>query len=158
MSFSLILLAAGKSNRFKSKVPKPYHKLGGKTLLEISLSKFRQFKEIKKISGNEKNTTNNRMELLAPINALKDMKPGVEIKIYTDSQYVKNGITEWINSWLANNWKTSKKEDVKNKDLWLELYNLNQSLDVNWNWVKAHDGNPLNEEVDLLAKQAANLN
>ena len=81
-------------------------------------------KEIRKISGSEKNTTNNRMELLAPINALKDMKPGVEIKIYTDSQYVKNGITEWINTWLANNWKTSKKEDVKNKDLWIDLYNF----------------------------------
>ena len=114
-------------------------------------------KEIRKISGSEKNTTNNRMELLAPINALKYMKPGVEIKIYTDSQYVKNGITEWINTWLANNWKTSKKEDVKNKDLWIELYNLNKSLNVQWNWVKAHDGNPMNEEVDLLAKKAANL-
>ena len=114
-------------------------------------------KEIRKISGSEKNTTNNRMELLAPINALKGMKPGVEIKIYTDSQYVKNGITEWINTWLANNWKTSKKEDVKNKDLWIDLYNLNKSLNIQWNWVKAHDGNPLNEEVDLLAKKAANL-
>ena len=114
-------------------------------------------KETRKISGNEKNTTNNRMELLAPINALKDMKPGIEIKIYTDSQYVKNGITEWINTWLANNWKTSKKEDVKNKDLWIDLYNLNKSLNIQWNWVKAHDGNPLNEEVDLLAKKAANL-
>ena len=114
-------------------------------------------KEVRKISGSEKNTTNNRMELLAPINALKDMKPGTEIKIYTDSQYVKNGITEWINTWLANNWKTSKKEDVKNKDLWIELYNLNKSLNVQWNWVKAHDGNPMNEEVDLLAKKAANL-
>ena len=107
--------------------------------------------------GGEKNTTNNRMELLAPINALKDMKPGVEIEIYTDSQYVKNGITEWINTWLANNWKTSKKEDVKNKDLWIELYNLNKSLNVQWNWIKAHDGNPMNEEVDFLAKKAANL-
>ena len=114
-------------------------------------------KKIRKISGSEKNTTNNRMELLAPINALKVMKPNVEIKIYTDSQYVKNGITEWINTWLANNWKTSKKEDVKNKDLWIELYNLNKSLNVEWNWVKAHDGNPMNEEVDLLAKRAANL-
>ena len=114
-------------------------------------------KKIRKISGSEKNTTNNRMELLAPINALKHMKPGVEIKIYTDSQYVKNGITEWINTWLANNWKTSKKEDVKNKDLWIDLYNLNKSLNIQWNWVKAHDGNPLNEEVDLLAKKAANL-
>ena len=113
-------------------------------------------KKIKKISGSEKNTTNNRMELLAPINALKSMKPGVKIKIYTDSQYVKNGITEWINTWLTNNWKTSKKENVKNKDLWIELYNLNKSLNVQWNWIKAHDGNPTNEEVDLLAKKAAN--
>ena len=115
-------------------------------------------KEIRKISGNEKNTTNNRMELLAPINALNDMKPGVEIKIYTDSQYVRNGITEWINTWLTNNWKTSKKEDVKNKDLWIELYKLNQSLNVKWNWVKAHAGDTLNEEVDILAKEAAYLN
>ena len=109
------------------------------------------------ISGNEKNTTNNRMELLAPINALKGIKSGSEIKIYTDSQYVKNGITEWINTWLSNDWKTSKKEDVKNKDLWIELYNLTKFLDIQWIWVKAHDGNPLNEEVDLLAKRAANL-
>ena len=108
------------------------------------------------ISGNEKNTTNNRMELLAPINALREIKSGPKIKIYTDSQYVKNGITEWINTWLNNNWKTSKKEDVKNKDLWIELYNLTKFFDIQWIWVKAHDGNPLNEEVDLLAKRAAN--
>lgn len=113
--------------------------------------------EIKEISGSEKNTTNNRMELLAPIRALKEMKQSDQIEIYTDSQYVKLGITEWINTWVVNNWKTSKKEDVKNKDLWIELYNLNKSLNVQWNWVKAHDGNPMNEEVDLLAKKAANL-
>ena len=108
------------------------------------------------ISGNEKNTTNNRMELLAPINALRGIKSGPKIKIYTDSQYVKNGITDWINTWLNNDWKTSKKEDVKNKDLWIELYNLTKFLDIQWIWVKAHDGNPLNDEVDLLAKRAAN--
>ena len=113
--------------------------------------------QIKKISGNEKNTTNNRMELLAPIKALQGIKTGSKIKVYTDSQYVKNGITEWINTWLNNNWKTSKKEDVKNKDLWIELYNLTKFLDIQWIWVKAHDGNLLNEEVDLLAKRAANL-
>ena len=112
--------------------------------------------EKKIISGNEKNTTNNRMELLAPINALRGIKPGSKIKIYTDSQYVKNGITEWINTWLNNNWKTSKREDVKNKDLWIELYNLTKLLNIQWIWIKAHDGNPLNEEVDLLAKRAAN--
>ena len=114
--------------------------------------------KIKKISGSEKNTTNNRMELMATINALREISTNQEIEIYTDSKYVKLGITEWINTWLKNNWKTSKKKDVKNKDLWVELYGLNKSLDVNWNWVKAHAGNPLNEEVDLLAKKAANLN
>ena len=113
---------------------------------------------IKKISGNEKNTTNNRMELLAPINALKQIDAKSKIEIFTDSQYVKLGITEWINKWVSNNWQTAKKEDVKNKDLWVELYNLNQSLNVKWNWVKAHAGDPLNEEVDMLAKEAANLN
>jgi ribonuclease HI len=113
--------------------------------------------KIKKISGNEKNTTNNRMELLAPINALKKMNASSQITIYTDSQYVKLGITEWINKWIVNNWQTSKKEDVKNKDLWIELYDLNKSLNVKWKWVKAHAGNPINEEVDLMAKKAANL-
>ena len=112
----------------------------------------------RKISGNEKNTTNNRMELMAPINALKNINSKDPIEIFTDSKYVKNGITEWINTWVLNNWKTSKKENVKNKDLWLELHKLNQSLSVKWNWVKAHAGNPLNEEVDMLAKKAANLN
>jgi len=112
---------------------------------------------IKKISGSEKSTTNNRMELMATIRALSDMKPQDEIELYTDSQYVKLGITEWINSWIKNSWKTSKKENVKNKDLWLKLYNLDQSLNIKWNWIKAHAGDPLNEEVDLLAKKAANL-
>ena len=114
--------------------------------------------KIKKISGNEKNTTNNRMELMATINALKEMSTRDLIEIFTDSKYVKNGITEWVNSWILNNWKTSKKEDVKNKDLWIELYKLNQSLNIKWNWVKAHAGDPLNEEVDMLAKKAADLN
>ena len=112
---------------------------------------------IEKISGNEKNTTNNRMVLLATINALKQIESNKQIKIYTDSQYVKLGITEWINKWIKNNWQTSKKEDVKNKDLWLKLYNLNNSLNIEWNWIKAHSGNTLNEEVDLLAKKAAQL-
>ena len=112
---------------------------------------------IKKISGNEKNTTNNRMELMAPINALKNIDSDEEINIYTDSKYVKLGITEWIKTWVNNNWKTSKKEEVKNKDLWTELYDLNKTFNVTWNWIKAHAGNPLNEEVDLLAKKAAGL-
>ena len=86
------------------------------------------------------------------------MNQSDQLEIYTDSQYVKLGITEWINTWVVNNWKTSKKEDVKNKDLWVELYDLNKSLNVKWNWVRAHAGNVMNEKVDLLAKKAANLN
>jgi len=114
--------------------------------------------DIKKVSGSEKNTTNNRMELMAPLNALKEMDPNKEIEIYTDSQYVKLGITDWIHKWIKNNWQTSKKEPVKNKDLWMELYDLTKSHEIKWIWVKAHAGNKLNEEVDLLAKQAAELN
>ena len=112
---------------------------------------------IKKISGGEKNTTNNRMELSATINALKNIITKEEIHIFTDSQYVKLGITEWINKWVKNDWQTAKKEDVKNKDLWIDLYKLNKSLNVKWNWIKAHAGDPLNEEVDSLAKKAAGL-
>ena len=114
--------------------------------------------KIEKISGSEKNTTNNRMELMAPIEALGKIKKKKKVKIFTDSQYVKMGITNWIHNWIKNNWQTSKKEDVKNKDLWLNLYKLTQSLDIEWHWVKAHAGNTLNEEVDALAKDAAKSN
>ena len=113
--------------------------------------------EIKKISGSEKDTTNNRMELIATINALKEVNSEDLIEIYTDSKYVKNGITDWIHNWIKNNWKTSNKEDVKNKDLWIQLHELSNNSKIRWNWVKAHAGNPLNEEVDLLAKKAAGL-
>ena len=114
--------------------------------------------EIIKISGGEKNTTNNKMELMAPINALKKIDKDKKVEIYTDSKYVKLGITEWIHKWTKNNWQTSKKEDVKNKELWIELFELSKSLRITWIWVKAHAGNTINEEVDLLAKQAAELN
>ena len=114
--------------------------------------------EVKKISGSVKDTTNNKMELMAPIKALQEVKEQQSIEIYTDSQYVKLGITEWIHKWIKNNWQTSKKEPVKNKDLWMELYDLTKSHEIKWIWVKAHAGNTLNEQVDLLAKQAAELN
>ena len=114
--------------------------------------------EIIKISGGEKNTTNNKMELMAPINALKKINKDKKVEIYTDSKYVKLGITEWIHKWTKNNWQTSKKEDVKNKELWIELFELTKSFEINWIWVKAHSGNLLNEEVDSLAKQAAESN
>jgi len=114
--------------------------------------------EIKKISGSVKDTTNNKMELMAPIKALQQIKEKQPIKIYTDSQYVRLGITDWVHKWIKNNWQTSKKEPVKNKELWIQLYELTSSFDVKWIWVKAHAGNILNEEVDLLAKQAAESN
>ena len=113
---------------------------------------------IKKISGSVKDTTNNKMELMAPIMALQEIGKNNEIDIYTDSQYVRLGITEWIHKWIKNNWQTSKKEPVKNKELWMQLYELTKSYKIKWIWVKAHAGNALNEEVDLLAKKAAELN
>ena len=111
-----------------------------------------------RISGSEKKTTNNKMELMAPIKALQKIDKDEQIEIYTDSKYVKLGITEWIHKWKKNNWQTSKKEPVKNKDLWIQLYDLTSSFEISWIWVKAHAGNALNEEVDLLAKKAAESN
>jgi len=112
---------------------------------------------IKEISGSVKDTTNNKMELMAPIKAIQEVKEQQPIEIYTDSQYVKLGITDWIHKWIKNNWQTSKKEPVKNKELWMELYELTKNHEIKWIWVKAHAGNILNEQVDLLAKQAAEL-
>ena len=114
--------------------------------------------EVKEISGSVKDTTNNKMELMAPIMALKQIKQNDQIEIYTDSQYVRLGITEWVHKWIKNNWQTSKKEPVKNKELWIQLYELTNQFEIKWIWVKAHAGNALNEEVDLLAKKAAELN
>jgi ribonuclease HI len=114
--------------------------------------------DVKKISGSVKDTTNNKMELMAPIKALQEIKEKQSIEIYTDSQYVRMGITDWVHKWIKNNWQTSKKKPVKNKELWIQLYDLNKYHEIKWIWVKAHAGNILNEEVDLLAKQAAELN
>ena len=114
--------------------------------------------EVKKISGSVKDTTNNKMELMAPIKALLEVEKNQLIEIYTDSQYVRLGITDWIHKWIKNNWQPSKKEPVKNKELWVQLYELTNSYEIKWIWVKAHAGNILNEEVDFLAKKAAESN
>ena len=103
------------------------------------------------ISGSENNTTNNRMELLAPIMALKKIKRKSEITIFTDSKYVKDGITDWIKKWKLNNWKGSNKKPVKNKDLWIKLDNACLKHEVTWKWVKAHAGNKYNNIADELA-------
>ena len=114
--------------------------------------------KITKISGNKKNTTNNQMELMAAIEALKKIPTEQEVQLYTDSKYVKMGITEWIKKWSQNNWKTSSKQKVKNLELWIELNEISKKHKIEWFWVKGHAGNLINEEVDALAKKAANLN
>ena len=103
------------------------------------------------ISGSENKTTNNRMELMAPIMALKKIKNKSEIIIYTDSRYVKDGITEWIKKWKLNNWKSSNKKPIKNKDLWVKLENSCKKHNVSWKWVRAHAENKYNNLVDELA-------
>ena len=110
------------------------------------------------IAGNKKNTTNNQMELMAAIEALKKIPTGQKVQVYTDSKYVKLGITEWIEKWSQNNLKTSSKQKVKNLELWTELNEISKKHKIEWFWVKGHAGNPINEEVDTLAKKAANLN
>ena len=108
----------------------------------------------KNISGSEENTTNNRMELSAAIMALEEVNTNSEITIYTDSTYVKNGITEWVLKWKENGWKNSNREPVKNKDLWEKLYNLCEQNTINWKWVKGHASNKYNNLADELATKA----
>ena len=108
------------------------------------------------IKGSKKNTTNNQMELLATIKALKKIPKGSNVQIFTDSKYVKSGITEWINNWKKNGWKTASKQPVKNKDLWTELDQMTNEFQIKWSWVKGHSTDVLNNEVDLIAREAAN--
>ena len=109
-----------------------------------------------RIKGNKKNTTNNQMELLAPIKALKKIPKGSNVQIFTDSKYVKSGITEWIHNWKKNGWKTKNNQPVKNKDLWTELDQMTNEFQIKWSWVKGHSTDVLNNEVDLIAREAAN--
>lgn len=113
--------------------------------------------EARQLSGGEHATTNNRMELMAAINALSVVKntpqfTGLPVTVNIDSQYVKNGITVWIKGWKAKGWKTADKKPVKNQDLWVQLDDLNSSMNVNWNWVKGHAGIQYNEVCDQLCQ------
>jgi len=103
--------------------------------------------------GGENETTNNRMELMAVIMALKEMSPSEELIIYTDSTYVQKGISEWIKNWKLNNWRSSNKKPVKNKDLWMQLDEASYARKINWQWVKGHAGNEGNEKADELANK-----
>ena len=112
-------------------------------------------------SGGELQTTNNRMELLAVIAALRKVKfllnsdknsSNARITVYTDSQYVQKGITQWIGNWKRNAWKTSGKQPVKNRDMWMELDSASQNLSIDWRWVKGHAGNKYNERCDSMVQ------
>jgi len=115
----------------------------------------------KELFGGEKLTTNNRMELTAAIKALEycaereEKQPSLKnLRIFTDSTYLKDGITIWINNWEKNNWKTSDKKNVKNVDLWKKLKDLTKSKQIVWNWIKGHSENPMNDLADKLAKKS----
>ena len=109
------------------------------------------------IFGGEPSTTNNRMEILAVIMALKTIITDSEITVFTDSKYVQKCISEWIGNWKINGWRTSNKKAVKNKDLWIELDNLTSQLKINWMWVKGHSGHVGNDRADYLANKGIDI-
>lgn len=106
----------------------------------------------RELCGGEADTTNNRMELLAAISALEQIKEPCKINLYTDSKYVKGGITEWIKKWLKNNWKNSSNTTVKNKELWMRLLEATKIHDITWHWIEGHAGHKYNERADKLAR------
>ena len=122
--------------------------IGGWGIVILELKKEPIF-----LNGGNDNTTNNQMELTAAIQALKYFEDREKITLFTDSQYVKNGIESWINNWKKNGWKTASKKPVKNKELWVELDLLIAKHNVIWKWVKGHAGNLYNEKADLLARK-----
>lgn len=112
-------------------------------------------KHEREISGAEPDTTNNRMELMAAIKALGQLREPCTVTLHTDSTYVMKGMTEWVKGWAARGWKTADKKPVKNADLWQMLIEKAKPHRIDWKWVKAHNGHPENERVDTLAREAA---
>ena len=115
---------------------------------------LRYGKHEKLLTGNDPNTTNNRMELTAAIAALKVLNRPAQIKFFTDSEYLRRGINEWIENWAQKGWRTEGGSAVANADLWRELWPLTHEHEIEWHWVRGHSGNPLNERVDRLAREA----
>ena len=111
----------------------------------------------KSLCGGEPETTNNRMELMAVIQALKALKRPCHVVVHTDSQYVQKGMTEWLKGWKQRGWKTADKKPVKNADLWQELDALTQKHELSWRWVRGHAGDPGNEKADALANQGVDV-
>jgi len=112
----------------------------------------------KELSGSEKDTTNNRMELTAAVKSLEALKQPCRVDFYTDSQYMRRGITEWIRKWKAKGWRTTQKKPVKNQDLWRALEKAAEQHEIDWHWVRGHTGHRENERVDRLARKAINKN
>ncbi len=108
----------------------------------------------KELSGGEAETTNNRMELMAAIRTLESLQRAVAVDLYTDSTYVRDGITKWLAGWKTRGWKTAGKKPVKNQDLWQRLEHATQGHDIRWHWVRGHSGHPENERADELARKA----
>lgn len=108
----------------------------------------------KELSGGEPSTTNNRMELMAAIMALEALKVPCEVELYTDSAYLRNGITQWMANWMRNGWRTARKEPVLNQDLWMRLHTAQERHTITWKWVRGHSINEYNNRVDGLATAA----
>jgi ribonuclease HI len=106
----------------------------------------------RELAGGERHTTNNRMELMAAINALEALKRPMQVELFTDSQYLRQGVTEWLAGWKARGWRTADKKPVKNQDLWERLDEARRPHTVDWRWLKGHAGHPLNERADQLAR------
>jgi ribonuclease HI len=109
---------------------------------------------IKELSGHETDTTNNRMEMMAVIEALRQLKKPCKVIVVTDSQYLVKGMSKWVHGWISKNWMTSQKRPVLNRGLWEELVRLNKTHSIEWKWIKGHNGHPYNERCDQLAKDA----
>ena len=116
---------------------------------------IRYGKHEKELSGGERDTTNNRMEMMAVVQALGALKRPCNVTLFTDSRYVMDGLTKWVHGWQRNGWKTADKKPVKNGDLWQALLAATKPHRINWQWVKGHAGNPGNERADQLASDAA---
>lgn len=117
-----------------------------------------RYNEVEKtLSGSEDHTTNNRMEMMAAIRGLNALKKPCRVEIYTDSEYLQKGMSQWIAKWRSNNWKTSANKPVKNRDLWQELDAEVNRHEVHWHWIKGHNGHPMNERADELARVAIDV-
>ena len=117
-----------------------------------AILRYRRHEKV--LTGREPQTTNNRMELQAAISALEALREPCQVELYTDSKYMQQGITDWLPNWIARGWRKSDRKPVRNVDLWKRLYALIQQHDVHWHWVPGHSGDPQNERVDRLARQA----